>query len=313
MAAGAVLPDHLRRWDAMGTTCRAWIVSPDPEPIAMAVEEVVADLEARWSRFLPSSDVSRLNHGADGPVRVTPLTLDLVELAVRWWQATGGSFDPTVLPALEALGYDRDRATGHGSIRPGAPAPGCAAIEIDRSAGTVRLPAGVRIDLGGIGKGHAVDLLAARLHEVPGGLVDLGGDLRVWGTPPADGTGWPIAVEDLRDGSTLAVLGLTEGAVATSSVLRRTWVDGSRTAHHLVDPGSGAPVSGDLVTVTVVAGLASAAEVLAKAAIVTGSLDAARRLLEAHHVAAIVVPAEGPPALVGDVEALCWTLPEMVA
>jgi thiamine biosynthesis lipoprotein len=298
----------------MGTSCRAWIVSPDPEPTTMAVEKVVADLEARWSRFLPTSDVSRLNNtSAGGPVTVAPATLDLVELAVQWWQATGGRFDPTVLPALEALGYDRDRATGHGRIRAGAPAPGCAGIEIDRNAGTVRLPDGVRIDLGGIGKGRAVDLLVDRMHDVPGGLVDLGGDLRVWGTPPADGAGWPIAVEDLRDGSTLAVLGLTEGAVATSSTLRRTWVDGSRTAHHLVDPGSGAPVAGELVTVTVVAGLATAAEVLAKAAIVTGTVGEARRLLEAHDVAAIVVPAEGPPALVGGVEALCWTRPEMVA
>ena len=297
----------------MGTTCRAWIVSPDPEPTTMAVEEMVADLEARWSRFLASSDVSRLNTSAGGPVTVAPATLDLVELAVQWWQATGGCFDPTVLPALEALGYDRDRATGHGPIGAGAPAPGCAGIEIDRDGGTVRLPDGVRIDLGGIGKGRAVDLLANRLHDVPGGLVDLGGDLRVWGTPPSNGAGWPIAVEDLRDGSTLAILGLTDGAVATSSTLRRTWVDGSRTAHHLVDPGSGAPVAGDLVTVTVVAGLATAAEVLAKAAIVTGTVGAARQLLEAHDVAAIVVPAAGPPALVGDVEALCWTRPEMVA
>ncbi len=305
--------DHLHEWGAMGTSCRTWVVAPDPEPIALAVEEAVADLEGRWSRFLPASDVSRLNAGEGGAIRVAPETADLVDLAQRWWRATGGRFDPTVLPALVALGYDRDRATGHGSIGRGDPAPGCAAIEVDRDAGTVRLPAGVRIDLGGIGKGRAVDLLADRLHDVPGVLVDLGGDLRVWGTPPSNGSGWPVAVEDLRDCTTLAVLGLTEGAVATSSTLRRRWADGTRTAHHLVDPRSGAPVAGEVVSVTVVAGIAVAAEVLAKAAIVAGTVSGARELIEAHGVAAIVVPTHGPPTLVGDLEALCWTRPEVVA
>jgi thiamine biosynthesis lipoprotein len=296
----------------MGTTCRAWMVSPDPVPVAAGVEEAVADLETRWSRFLPTSDVSRLNAGGVRAIPVAPDTLELVDLAVQWWHATGGRFDPTILPALEALGYDRDRAIGHGPIGAGAPAPGCDGIEIDPVAGTVRLPDDVRIDLGGIGKGRAVDLLAGRLQQVPGGLIDLGGDLRVWGTPPGGGAGWPIAVEDLRDGSTLALLGLTEGAVATSSVLRRAWADGARSAHHLIDPRDGAPARGDVVTVTVVAGVATAAEVLAKTAIVTGTVDGARELLEAHGVAAIVVPAEGPPTLLGDVEALCWTLPEVV-
>jgi thiamine biosynthesis lipoprotein len=285
------------------------MVGPDAEHATTEAQRFVAHLEAMWSRFLPESDVTRLNDSAGQPVAVAAETIDLLSDAVAWWEATEGLFDPTVLAALESAGYDRDRGTGHGPITDGAPAPGCRDIQIDAEAGTVRLPAGVRIDLGGIGKGRAVDLVAEQLAHLPGGLIDLGGDLRVWGTAPEDDPGWPIAVEDLRDGTTVALLGLAEGAVATSSTLRRTWRDGERAAHHLIDPRLGRPAGGELVTVTVVAGIAAAAEVLAKAAIVTGTTEAARALLDDHGVAALVVPTRGAPVSVGGFADLCWTPP----
>ena len=259
---------------------------------------------------MPTSDVSRLNVAEGRPVPVASETVTVIADAVAWWRATDGRFDPTVLEALVAAGYDRDWTTGHGPIRAGSPAPGCDGIRIDPVVPTVQLPAGVAIDLGGIGKGRAADLVAEQLRQMPGGLIDLGGDLRVWGTPPEGGTGWPIAIEDLRTGATVAVVGLAEGAVATSSTLRRRWRDGEPSAHHLIDPRQGRPTTGEVVTVTVVAARAEAAEVLAKAAIVAGSLDAARRALDDHDVAALVVPAVGSPISVGGFDALCWTLAE---
>lgn len=302
-------PDHLHTWPAMGTRCRAWLVGDGAEDRAHAAERIVADLEARWSRFLPDSDLSRLNRAGGAAVPVAPDTIAVLEDAITWWRATDGSFDPTVLPALEAAGYDRDRACGHGPVQMGSPSPGCAGIEVDAGAGTVRLPPGVRIDLGGIGKGRAVDLLAGQLGDLAGGLIDLGGDLRVWGDPPHDAEGWAIAIEDLRDGSTAALLGLSEGAVATSSTLRRTWRDGAGAAHHLIDPRTGRPTGGAVVSVSVVAGIAAAAEVLAKAAIVAGSVDAATAMLAAHGVPALVVPVDGAPVPVGELDSLCWALP----
>jgi thiamine biosynthesis lipoprotein len=309
----ALVTESRRTWAAMGTTCRVWLVGDGAAEGAVAAEEMVADLEARWSRFIASSDVGRLNSGEGRAVIVAPSTMDLVERAITWWRATEGRFDPTVLESLEAAGYDRDHALGHGPISEGAPAPGCAGIVVDHLAGTVQLPARVGVDLGGIGKGRAVDLVAEHLRELPGGLVDLGGDLRVWGTAPSGGSGWPIAVDDLRDGRTLALLGLLDGAVATSSTLRRRWSDGTRSAHHLIDPRAGSPVRGDLVSVTVVGGQAEGAEVLAKAALIAGSVAAARPLLEEHGVAAALVPPTGPITLVGGLADLCWSLPAEVA
>ena len=300
--------DHLLAWEAMGTRCRAWLVGPDASRAARGARSTVAHLEARWSRFLPSSDVSVLNGAEGAAAPVASETIVIVEAAVEWWRSTGGLFDPTVHAALVAAGYDRDRASGHGPIEIGEPAPGCEGIRIDRRHSTIQLPHGVAIDLGGIGKGQAADLIAEVLQHTEGGLIDLGGDLRVWGLSP-DGGGWPVAIEDLRDGSTAALLGLAEGAVATSSTLRRRWVDGAREAHHLIDPRSGAPTEGDLVTVTVVAATTAAAEVLAKAALVTGSVPAATRLLDQHAVAGLLARRRGPTVPVGGFEDLCWIAP----
>lgn len=306
----AARPAHLRSWSALGTTCRVWLVGDGAEAATARAQARVAELEDRWSRFRPESDVSRLNRASGEPVVVHPTTVALVEQAVAWWEATNGLFDPTVLEALETAGYDRDRATGHGPIGAGAPTPGCAGILLDHEHATVQLPPGVRIDLGGIGKGHIADLLANELAHLPGGLIDLGGDVRVWGTPP-EGRGWPIEVEDLRDGSQLALLGLHDGALATSTTLRRRWTDDEgRAAHHLIDPRTGRPAHGQVVTVSVAAGNVVAAEVLAKAAIVAGSVGAALLLLEAHGVAAFVVPATGPTYAVGPIAPFCWIPPK---
>lgn len=292
-------------WHGMGTSCETVLHGPQAREAAHQAQAEVARLEAMWSRFLPGSELSRLNAAAGAPSPVSAETLGLVAQAIAWWQATEGRFDPTVLPAMIAAGYDRDRAVGHGPISTGEPAPGCAGIRLDAAGGTATLPVGVGLDLGGIGKGQAADLVADELAHLPGGLVNLGGDLRVWGVPP-DSEGWPIAVEDLRDDTTAALLWLREGAVATSSTLRRRWRDGTRVGHHLIDPRIGTPVHGDLVTVTVVAGRATAAEVLAKAALVAGTIDEARQLLERHEVAGLLVPARGAAVAVGSFEALAW-------
>lgn len=306
MEPGTTPGGHLVEWRAMGTGCRTWLLGPDAEGAARMVITEVRRLEERWSRFRADSDISRVNTAEGSRIAVAPETIAILREAIAWWRATEGLFDPTVLKALVAAGYDRDFAVGHGPILDGLAAPGCTGIVLDDELGLVQLPPGVAIDLGGIGKGSAVDHVVGSLRHLDGGLIDLGGDLRVWGDAPT-GDGWPVAVEDLRDGTTAAVLWLAQGAVATSSTLRRAWADGGRTAHHLIDPRTGRPVRGEVVSVTVVAGRAAAAEVLAKASLTTGTVTAARRLLEHHGVAALIVPRTGSPLPVGGFDALRWS------
>lgn len=268
------------------------------------------ELEVLWSRFRPDSELCRLNSASGSWVPLSPPTVALVSSAVRAWEVTGGLFDPTVLPTLEAAGYDRtfdELAADLPDTAWPAPAPGCSGVEIRDDA--VRLPAGVRLDLGGIGKGYAADLVVQWLRAAgaEGACVNLGGDVRVWGKPPGAGA-WTVAVEDeTRPGTDTAWLSLTEGAVATSTRLRRRWRRQGEERHHLIDPATGSPSAGGAMTVTVVAGEAHWAEVLAKSALIAGG-DAGVALLEKHGVAGLLVTDDGTAHSAGPWERfVSWT------
>ena len=186
----------------MGTLAHVIVVGGHAHALDGA-QRRIADLERRWSRFLPDSEVSRMNaRRAGDPARVTKDTLLLVQRAVRSWQLTDGLYDPTVLPAMRSLGYDTDFATLRqlaDDVREveTCPTPGCAHIEIDEIAGSVSLPPGVELDPGGIGKGLAADVVTAELLDAGahGALVNIGGDLRARGEPPETET-WSIDVVD---------------------------------------------------------------------------------------------------------------------
>lgn len=238
------------RWsapDVMGTTASITLVGGDAGSL-VAAERRLRSLEERWSRFLPTSDVSRLNSGAGRPVAVHDDTGLLVERAVDGWRSTDGRFDPTVLAAVVGAGYVGDLRTSVPCPgEPGPPGVGMAGVEVDRAAGTVRMPAGCGIDPGGIGKGLAADLVAFDLRRggASGGCVNIGGDLRLWGQAPHGGR-WRV---DLGD-RTVEVAG---GGVATSGSSRRRWEADGETFHHVIDSSTGRPTASGTTAVTVIA------------------------------------------------------------
>jgi thiamine biosynthesis lipoprotein len=135
----------------------------------------------------------------------------------------------------------------------------------------VRLPPGVELDLGGIGKGLAADLVVAELlhRGASGACVNLGGDLRVSGVPPTD-DGWVLDVAYAPG----VLIALADGAAATSSRLERRWRRAGRDLHHLIDPRSGMPANTGIAAITVLAGRAADAELLTKAAFLAGADEA---------------------------------------
>jgi FAD:protein FMN transferase len=268
-------------------------------------------LERRWSRFVPTSELSRLNAAAGSPVILEPDTYALVERAVTAWQATAGRFDPTVHDALVAAGYDRTFAdvpaahlAGTATAAPAPPVPGCGAIDLDPVLHAVTLPPDVHLDLGGIGKGWTADLVVDQLMAAgtAGACVNLGGDLRVAGQAPTE-HGWSVAIEDPLDPErTLATVGLLHGAVATTTRTRRRWATaGGREHHHLIDPATGRPAATGLAAVTVVAADATTAEVVAKAAFVAGP-DESTAIVEAAGAAALLVDDAGAVRPAGPIE-----------
>ena len=243
----------------------------------------LADLEARWSRFRPDSEISRLRVAGGEWLAVSVETVELVSVAVEAWRATGGACDPTVAPALEALGYDRTFAAlpADGPVGAPVPAPGCAGIEI--GADRVRFPRGVGFDPGAIGKGLAGDVVCRELLALGacGVVVCVGGDVVVAGAPVHGGP-WGIDVASPDGGAPLARLGIGSGAVATSA-------PGARSGHHVVDPATGRPVGAGPRSATVVAGAGWWAEAWATALTVVGPL-LLDRLPAAH---ALLVDATG--------------------
>ncbi len=273
----------------MGTRAHVIVVDGGDELVACA-QQRIADLEAMWSRFIPTSEISDLNHHAGRRRRVSPETRELVQRALDARRATGGLFDPTVLGAVLRAGYDRtfDAVAaapheGHSDLTMNADK-----IEIDDD--TVRLPSGTGFDPGGIGKGLAADMVARELRDAgaAGVCVNLGGDVRVSGVAP-DGGAWTIAVRHPTTDEPLAYLGVSDGAVATSTTLRRRWSVGDETRHHLIDTGTGRPSATHRTFATVVAGYAWAADVLAKALV-----------LDANHDPFMLLRASGAEALVVD-------------
>jgi FAD:protein FMN transferase len=342
-----------------------------PESLARKGMDFVGELEARWSRFLPNSDITRINQAfaetpGDGQQRVpsgtqlgvrrAPLpihwtTRDVVLYAIEGWRLTQGLYDPTIYRSLLNLGYDRSylqlhanntartrstqdpllsihedagtmvRAQGkaNSSAEEMPPAnnasgtklqrsAGCALVEVDSALSTIWMPPGVGLDLGGIGKGYAADVVTKMLIEAGarGAMVNVGGDIAVCGEP-VSGDAWAIAVEDPRSSdvgssagigmgmgigigigigigeeasrsNTLPIIRINNAAIAVSSTRSRTWTRTTGSVHHIIDPRTGCNTANDLAGAVVIAGAGWWAEVLTKALLVAGSTMASALL-----------------------------------
>ena len=287
-----------RRFAVMGTTAHLLTVGGSVAALARAQRRLV-DLERRWSRFLPRSELSQLNARPDRPVIVSGETFDLITAAVDAWYLTGGAFDPTVEATMRAAGYDRPLDAVTAAAAAGAipvarqlPAPGAAGITLDPAVGAVTLPAGVRLDLGGIAKGAAADLVADQLlaDGCDGVCVNLGGDLRVTGAPPRP-EGWAVSL--VSPGAPRPrTIGLVEGAVCTTTKAIRRWQTTIGPQHHLRHPESGAPLERGLQSVSVVGARGVQCEVLAKALFSAGP-HRATQLAERFGVTGLVVTDAG--------------------
>ena len=278
---------------AMGTEAEVLLDAPSGAKTAAAfrrAEREFERLEAILSRFRPDSELSRLNAG--GEIDASPELLAVVGLGLEARRRTRGRFDPTVHDALVAAGYDRSfERLDSGAAATLAPPRTRGRVHI--RGRRIVLEPGVRLDLGGIGKGYAVDRVVTLLAPFGACLVNAGGDLAVSGAPWPEG--WPVGIETPAGPLTLAI---PVGALATSGRDRRRWnVDGDE-RHHLIDPSTGRPAESDLVTVTVTAQTAVGAEVRSKALFLAGEQRAIREA-EAEGVAAVLVAENGAVHRVG--------------
>jgi FAD:protein FMN transferase len=287
MTAITLAQTATRRWNAIGTSCEIVVSAPALDPAALdqiagdclpIATGMLDDLDRACSRFRTDSELMGLRHGTT--VRVSPLLSDTIGTALSTARVTDGLVDPTVAGALVATGYDADiqrvrsRRTSSPSKQP-SPAPGYWRVHHDPAHREVMLPHGVDLDLGASAKAWAADRIADRvlasglLPSSGGLLVNLGGDIAVVGERPPGG--WRIAVNDGSPATEAPVVAVRAGGLATSSTLLRTWRQGSRHRHHIIDPRTGDTAATTWRSVTVAARTCELANAASTAAVVLGN------------------------------------------
>lgn len=291
----ALAPSLLRhRFRAMGTEIELLVEAEDAAGALTAAEREFHRLEALLSRFRDDSELSRLNRL--GRLAAGPDLCEVVELALAARERTGGRFDIRVHDAVVAAGYDRsfELLAAEADVAPSTPAAvvgrsgGRSGISVQD--GEIRLDEGVRLDLGGIGKGYACEHAAAILATAGACLVNAGGDIAT------RAGSWTVSLETSGEPLTLELSGSC--ALATSGRDLRRWRRGGRELHHLIDPATGLPAESDLLRVTAVGGDAVEAEVTAKALFLAGAA-AGREEADSLGIPALFVTADGQTILAG--------------
>jgi len=264
-------------FNAMGTVCQITFATGSrvaADQFKSAAVRWVADFELKYSRFIPESLIGQINSAAGNSwVEVDEETDQIFSLCHELHFMTRGAFDPTALPLIELWNWKANPPV----------IPSDAAIEttrtlvgwrnVQRRKGAIYLPrAGMKIDLGGIGKEYAVDRVAylAAQHGIENVLVDFGQDIRAQGRPPGK-PAWHIGLEDpQRPGKCWAGVAAKDMAVATSGDYLRNFQVAGRRYGHIIDPRSGYPVNNGCRAVSVIAPTCTVAGVLSTTAFILG-------------------------------------------
>ena len=262
--------------------CTAELLFDGPATLTPRAFDRLRALEQAWSRFRPNSELNRVLEQRGKWIQVSHDLFAALRWCARLHDETEGRFDPSIRPALEQWGYDRTfREIDESAPAPAfcVPAPGLTGLEMNPDDESVRIAPGLSIDLGGVGKGMAADLLSAELIAMGanGAYVCMGGDIAAAGDAPEGG--WAVPLHHPDTDQPFAHHQLREGALVMSTVRMRRWKRSDGTvAHHLIDPRTGAPARTDVIAVAVAAYSAARAEALAKAAVIAGSAAGAELL-----------------------------------
>lgn len=290
---------HLE-FQAMATRCRVSFSGTGAAAKAFpaAVLQWVADFEARYSRFLPESLVSRINDNAGLVwVEIDPETERIFALCNEAHFLTRGVFDPTALPVIRLWNWKANPPVIPNGAEIAAALKLVGWRKVQRSAGKVFLPEhGMSIDLGGIGKEYAVDRIAhlAVQYGIGSAMIDFGQDVFALGTPPDGRPAWHVGLEDPKQpGKCWAGVAAKNSAVATSGdYLRRFEINGQRYGH-ILDVRTGRPVANGCRSASVIAPTCTLAGLFSTAAFVLGAEEGIRLLDATPNVAGCIALENG--------------------
>lgn len=260
-------------FSAMNTNIQLGIErsSRSGEELLEQVQHIFSMVESACSRFLPDSELSRLNKQVGQEVVLSPLLFSILQQAVECHRETNGLFQPGILAALEKEGYRQSIEQIRGQeVKALVSAPIAAITKLpyvldDKN---ITIVAEETLDLGGIAKGWAVDYTAALLQANADGFINAGGDMRIFGKLANE---LNVGIEHpYIPGESMSSFSLSAGALATSSTAKRRWKSNGEWKHHLIDPRTGTSVNSRIVSVTVTAPTAVQADVWAKTVLLLG-------------------------------------------
>lgn len=303
----------------MGTFFEVKLPAATPRAAALATEalDVIDRLEGQLTVYRPDSELSRINATAHlGPVEVEPGLFDLLETALEFGKATQGAYDVAIGALSEVWGFTRGpkRIPDPFALEEARQRSGVRHVHLDRESRTIRFDRpGVILNLGGIGKGFALDRAAETLKNRPGlhGALIHGGrsSLIALGSPGWLGTGWPIALLDPTDPSgqrSLGTLTLENRAMGASAATYQRFEANGRKYGHLIDPRTGEPVPFEAdrpLGVVVTASSATEADALSTALFVMTRIEAREFLARRPDLGVLLIhaplrPDEPPQVLV---------------
>lgn len=269
----------------MGTFSRVIVVAPDSETAAACIEAAFKQqqgVDELMSGYRDDSELSKLNRDAyKGPVKVSGATFEVLAKSIAFSELSGGAFDVTIGPLsdLWRSGAEANSVPTEAELLLARSRVGYEKLILDANEGTVRFATeGMKLDLGGIAKGYAIDKSVEAMKQcgAVGGMVDIGGDIRCFGAPAGKRDKWSIglqdpnvAADDLDQNKYLFALQLTDGAIATSGGYRRFALVGGQRQSHIIDTQSGRGTD-KLASATVIAKDAITADALATAVSVLG-------------------------------------------
>jgi thiamine biosynthesis lipoprotein len=298
---------------AMGTTVEIFLYASTRDRAATLFEaafQEIERIESALSTYRSTSEISRINAAAaHRPVVTDPEVFGLIVRALEYGRRTGGAFDVTVGPLVKAWGFFRGdgRYPSADALSEACAKVGWQRVAVDAARRSIRfLTAGLELDLGGIGKGFALDGAARLLrgHGVDRALLGVGQSSYVAIGAPPDARGWPITVPSPHNPArALSTILLRDRSLSTSGSDQQYFeVDGQRYSH-IIDPRTGEPVTG-MVQVTVIAPTATESDALSTALFVLGRERAAALIEGLEGKAALLVTDDGGEE---QIVAIQWT------
>jgi len=271
-----------KKINALGTGIEIWLNTLDDSKEEQKdfekIEKQIFDFEQSFSRFIEDNELNRLNKSR-GNFKASPEMIKILKLAKEFYVKTNKIFDPTIATTLERLGYDK--SYNEWIVKEGGEIPhhhtdeiGFDKITIDEASGQVNIPPEIKIDLGGIGKGYIVDIIAKDLISAgyKNFWISAGGDMFLSGKGENEQfhqVGIQNPLKHSEDLLNIEIKGETL-AVATSGITKRHWSKAGKNWHHIIDPKTGLSTQNDLLSVIIISENTVEADVFAKTVFILG-------------------------------------------